>query len=88
MRTDEQKQEQIKGLEAMKTWLPENSMFGDPNWAKIDAQVEILKGSRDLADFDEGDPEEEDYDYQLYNAAQEADDWLYSDSEEDLYETE
>lgn len=86
MRTQEEINRQIDGLLKMKTWLPEFSMFGDPNWEKIDAQVSVLKGgSKD--DFDEGDWEAMDETNQIYRAAEEAEDWLSDDiTMEDLFE--
>ena len=47
MRKPEEIQRQIDGLEAMKSWLPEYSAFGENNWEVIDDQVSILKGESD-----------------------------------------
>lgn len=87
MRTQEEIQKQIEGLESMKTKLPEFSAFGTPNWEMFDMQISILDGSVDFEDLeededllDEGEPDE------VYNAAQEAQYWLDGYSDDDLYE--
>ena len=87
-RTPEEIKRQIDGLISMKEWLPEYSKFGTPNWENIDQQVRILDGTDDMDDLvedpellDEGEPDE------IYNAGQEADDWLQGVNDEDLFET-
>ena len=79
---------QIKGLKRMKKRLPEHSSFGDKNWEKIDAQLDVLEGLEDADDFyqDETADEFEDGDNDVYYAAQQAEEWLSGEHEEDLFE--
>lgn len=84
-RTTEDINRQIEGLTKMKTWLPEYSGLRTPNWRKIDAQIEMLKGG-DLSDFDEGDWDEMDEDNEVYRAAEDAENWLQCVSDDDLFE--
>lgn len=86
MKTQDEINAQIAGLESMKEWLPEYSGFGTPNWGKIDAQIEYLNGSS-LEDFDEGNFEEVDEENQIYRGVEDAEDWLHYDGEE-LFEEE
>jgi hypothetical protein len=86
-RTQDEINRQIEGLKKMKNWLPERSKFGTPNWERIDAQISVLSGNEDMDDFEEnaelleeGEPDE------IYNAAQEASDWLDGDNNDDLFE--
>ncbi|MDC7249843.1 MAG: hypothetical protein PQJ49_08015 [Sphaerochaetaceae bacterium] len=88
MRTNEEIDRQIEGLEDMKEWLPEYSAFGNPNWQMLEAQMLILNSEmflEDFGDLDELEPDTEEYD--IYMAAEEAEDWLYGNSQEDLFET-
>lgn len=78
-RTPEEIQRQIKGLEAMKEWLPKRNFFGDDNWGKIDAQVSILKGDKDIEDFDDAESE-------IHSAAYSAYNWKDGVEDEDLFE--
>jgi hypothetical protein len=86
-RTPEEIARQIDGLKKMKETLPEFSMFGDSNWEKIDAQLDVLEGKKEADEFyiDETAEEFEEGDNELYFAAQEADDWLNSQHNEDLF---
>lgn len=86
MRTEEQIDRQIDGLDAMKDWLPEYSGFGSPNWQMIDAKILIISGEMDLEDFPEGDWDEMDEENEIYREAEEAQDWLYEEHDEDLFE--
>lgn len=86
MRPQIQIDEQIKGLEKMKTTFPEYSAFGTPNHEIFDAQISILKGEIELEDLDEGDWNEVDETNEIYRGAEEAKDWLDEDRDEDLYE--
>ena len=86
MRTKDQISRQISGLKKMKEWLPETSLFGEPNWEKIDAQVSILEGEVDFYDFDEGDWDEMDDINKIYIAAEEAQQWLDEETDDDLFE--
>ena len=53
MRTKYEIKKQVDGLQKMKNWLPEFSGFGDPNHKGIDAQLDIIEGSKDMSDFEE-----------------------------------
>lgn len=86
MRSEEEIDRQIEGLEDMKEWLPEVSTFGSPNWEIIDAQMLILSSEMFLEDFPEGDWDNMDAENEIYRAAQEAEDWLYGAHDEDLFE--
>lgn len=88
MRTPEEVKKQIEGLTKMKEWLPERSGFGTPNHEKIDAQISILDGSKDVTDIDEGDWDEMDEQNEIYRAAEDADEWMNETREEDLFETQ
>lgn len=82
MRTKDEIQKQVDGLESQKDWLPEWSKFGNHNWAMIDAQVAIL----------EGDAKEEDYadecedDDEMKMALIDVEQWMSGDSDDDLFE--
>lgn len=78
MKTQEQINAQIEGLQKMKESLPEFNFFGENNWLPIDAQIDILNGG-DYEDY-------QDEDYSIESAADKAKDWLESDYEEDLFE--
>lgn len=86
MRSSEAVANQIAGLQRQREKLPEYSMFGDPNWQGIDAQIEILKGNSTLEDFPEGNWEDMDEENKVYRAAEEADQWLDDDDADNLYE--
>lgn len=91
MRTAEEIKTQIDGLKLIKNRLPEYSLFGDANHKGIDAQLDILERVKDMDDFEEYDEDEYDseqeFDY-IQSQAQEADDWLHSDSAENLFDDE
>lgn len=87
-RTEEEIKLQIEGLKKDKTKLPEFSKFGDKNWEKIDAQLDVLEAIKTKDDFweDESAEEFEEGDNDLYFAAEEAEDWLDGAKEENLYD--
>lgn len=91
IRTQEEIDAQIAGLEDMKSWLPEYNIFNDPNWKKIDAQIDVLRGERTASDYEDGltneDFEDDIADAQIFRAAEEAEDWLNGVGEESLFET-
>lgn len=89
-RTEEEIKRQIEGLEKMKTTLPHFSKFGDDNWKKIDAQVAVLKGEKKPDDYyqDETAEEFEDGDNDIWQAAEEAEQWLNGHNNEDLFDPE
>ena len=79
MRTTEEKQIQIDGLKAQKERLPEFSMFGDENWAAIDAMISIVM---ELATYKQ-------YKYECYfieSEAYRATEWLAGNDDEDLFD--
>jgi len=79
MRSNKEIDLQIEGLLSEKRLTPEYSMFGEPNHAIIDAQIEILKGEKTLDDFpfDEGN--------EIYKKAERATLWLSGDYKKNLY---
>ena len=79
MRTEEQKQAQIKGLQKMRSNLPEYSLFGDPNWEGIDVQISMLSGLTKYEDYKDDEPEIEEKAYECQN-------WLDGDTDEDFLE--
>ena len=77
-RTEDEIAHQIALLRDERDSVPETSVFGDKNWAAIDAAISVLQGT---------DPEsyvedEED----IYNRALDAKDWLDGTSDNDLAE--
>ncbi len=80
MRTQEEIERQIEGLEKMKESLPETNFFGENNWLPIDAQIAILKGG-DYEDY-------ADEEYYIESSALEAKYWLDDDNEDDLFEND
>ena len=79
MRTAEEIKRQVAGLTAMKSTLPEFSMFGDPNWEAIDAQIEVLEG-RETAD-------EYEYEHEyVFDQAEQAAEWLAGRTDENLFD--
>lgn len=89
-RTGEEIQRQIDGLKAMKKELPETTFFGDNNWERIDAQLDIIECLKDADDFyiDETSDEYEEGDNDIYFAAVDAENWLDGEKEDDLFELE
>lgn len=81
---------QIEGLKKDKKKLPEFSAFGDKNWEKIDAQIDILegKGNSDSLYIDETADEYEEGDNDIYFAAKDAENWLDGSRDEDLFDEE
>jgi hypothetical protein len=82
MRTPEEIQRQIEGLEKERKSLPHYSLFRDDNWAIIDAQLAILRGEKTYHDY------EYDEDYEVESAAYNADYWLKGETDEDLFSPE
>lgn len=82
MRTQQEIDRQVEGLKKERASLPEYSMFGDPNHAIIDAQIEILRGDKMLTDFDEGDWDELDETNKIYSGAEDAENWLNGTGDE------
>jgi hypothetical protein len=78
MRTQEEIQRQIKGLEDLKATLPEYSAFGDNNHEQIETQIGMLMGINDYDDF----VNEED---NIESAAYLCKEWMEGNSDEDLF---
>jgi len=76
MRTQQEINFQIEGLKEEKKSLPRESVFGDDNWAIIDAMLDVLEGKEVF---------DEDYNIDVEYAANEAEDWLNGDSNENLF---
>lgn len=79
MRTQEEKDFQIKGLENMKAELPEFSFFGDNNYKAIDAVISMLKGEKTYEDFENAESYVESEAYQCES-------WLQGFHQENLFE--
>lgn len=79
MRTKEEIDFQIKGLEKSKETVPEYSAFGDNNWEQIDAQISIIKEEKTIEDFDEESDE-------IYFAADLAVQWLNEEYDSNLFD--
>lgn len=79
MRTKEEVDRQIDGLKKMKSTVPEFSKFGDNNWEKINAQLDVLEDLKEPDDFYIGHND-------VYNAAVEAEEWMNGEDNEDLFE--
>lgn len=90
MRTAEEIKRQVELLGKEKTTVPEFSAFGDNNWERIDAQIDVLEGRAKAADFyeDETSDEFEDGDNDIWGAAEEAELWLENPNAPDLAESE
>jgi hypothetical protein len=89
-RTQQEIDRQIAGLGNMKKTLPEFSVFGDENWAKIDAQIAVLKGKAEPNNYyrDEHSEEYQDGDNDIWSDAEMARLWLEGIETEDLFEKE
>ncbi len=87
-RTQDEINAQIEGLKQDRINIPEFSMFGDKNWEKIDAQLNVLEGKAVPDEYyeDEHNEEYEDGDNDVYFAASDAADWLKGDRKEDLFD--
>lgn len=89
-RTSDEIIRQINGLKKDKEIIPRKSMFGDDNWAKIDAQISVLEGKSKPDDFyiDESAEEYQDGDNDTFFAASKAEDWLKGHETEDLFDND
>lgn len=90
MRTQDEIRRQVELLENKKINLPRLNAFGDSNWEKIDAQIEVLEGRATPDDFyiDETSDEFEDGDNDVWSAADEAAEWLKNPNASDLVEAD
>ena len=88
--TPEEIARQIAGLKKEKETLPEFSFFGDSNWKKTDAVIEVLEGKAKADSFyvNENSEEYEDGDNDIYFEAERAEQWLAGVENEDLYDSE
>jgi hypothetical protein len=89
-RTPEEIARQIAGLKKEKETLPEFSNFGDENWKKTDAMLDVLEGKAKPDDFyvNENAEEYEDGDNDIFFDADRAEQWLFGNETEDLYDSE
>ena len=87
-RTQAEIDAQIEGLKKDRANLPEFSSFGDKNWEKIDTQISVLEGKTKPDDYyeDETAEEYEDGDNDIWQAAEEAEQWLLGNSNENLFD--
>lgn len=72
---------QVECLKNMKEVLPVYSKLGDPNWAAIDAQIEIITGRKTLDNY--SNPAIHEY---IQHEASRAELWLMGYFKEDLFE--
>jgi hypothetical protein len=77
--TPQQIAAEIAALEKAKTYAPARTMFGDDNHAKIDRQIEYLRGEIDMDSDEWNDLSEAEQ-----SAVLEAQAWQDGDSEETL----
>lgn len=85
MRTEEEKLDQIAGLEEEKKNVSERSLFDNPNHLMIDAQISVLKGEKTADDYAPLDDDTETDEAQVFDASTEAKYWLNGQREENLY---
>lgn len=84
MRTQQEIERQIKGLEKEKQTLPEFSFFGYPNHLAIDYQIMTLKGEITLEQYNEVGCDDEYYD-RIAGFIADVEDWLNRYSDDDLF---
>ena len=77
--TKDQIAAEIAALEKCKDYAPARTMFGEDNHARIDRQIEFLRG-----DIDMDDPEWDDLNENEQSAVMDAQAWMDGDSEENL----
>ncbi len=77
--TKDQIAAEIAALEKCKDYAPARTMFGEDNHAKIDRQIEFLRG-----DIDIDGPEWDDLNENEQSAVMDAQAWVDGDSEENL----
>lgn len=75
MKTQKEINKQIRWLIDNKTKIPESSIFGDDNWACIDAIIEVLEKKMSLEEVYEKNDSQEWTDNQT-SGASDASDWL------------
>jgi len=74
MKTQKEIDAEIKALEACKAYVPHHTVFGDDNHAKLDLQIEYLRGDLDTTaeEFNELSDDEQ-------SAVTEAQEWESGD---------
>lgn len=77
--TDKEIAAEIAALTACKKYAPPYTMFGDDNHAKIDRQIEFLRG-----DIDVDSPEFEEMNDNERSSVLDAQAWMEGESEENL----
>lgn len=88
MRTQSEIDEQIKWLEENKRKIQRRNVFGEDNWAKLDAELTVLKEQlteEDVWDRSAGEGEEDDskeWDFVTGEAARDAAMWLAGDTDD------
>jgi hypothetical protein len=82
-KTQEQIDRQVAGLLKEKETLPAYSAFGTPNHLELDAMISVLKGDEEPDNFHDN-PDDEDG--EIYNSAIEAEEWINSKDDYDLFE--
>jgi hypothetical protein len=89
-RTQDEINLQIEGLKKDKEKVPEQSMFGDKNWEKIDAMISVLEGKKKTNDYyeDESAEEFEEGDNDIFFDAERAEQWLQGHEKADLFDAE
>ena len=81
VRTEKEIQKAIEDLKIMRKNMPHYSMFGDNNWASLDAQIAILEGNKHYSDY-------EDYEPNVNSAAYDAENWLNDKNADPLYDAD
>lgn len=87
-RTKEEIARQIDGLEKEKRSIPEKSLFGTNNHLIIDYQIMVLKGEKHPHDIDEDDDDFEDETEfsDVFEKAEETQEWLDGKHNDDLFD--
>ena len=85
-RTKEEIDRQINGLENEKRIVPKKSLFGTNSHLIIDYQIKILKGEVHPHDIDEDDFENETDFSDVFEKAEETQDWMDGKHNKDLFD--
>ena len=86
--TQEQINAEIAELKRIRPLIPQYTAFGDNNWDKVDAQIEVLENALSDIDIDnrtqadEDDDDESKWSLEVAGNAREACDWMFGDSDE------
>lgn len=86
MRSDKEIAAEIKQLRYLRGVVPPRTMFGDSNFDKIDAEINVLEMKLDEADCareylqtDDEETEPSDEQYEIESCARDASYWLYKE---------